>query len=187
MKEEKIFESIADIDDKFIAEARVKTAKKKQQGWMKWTAIAACMCFMIAGTIIVIPKITADEPIHTEGPNDNTNPIEGKEDKEPSGERNTPSTDTGDRPSEGAYSTDKGDYPATIMVNGVNYYCTYNAVTAEIDESVIRHTTSYAENGVPEKDGEDNFNRETGTPYAVLEDGTVVVLLNNEWIEFKAN
>ncbi len=36
------------------------------------------------------------------------------------------------------------------------------------------------------KDGEANFNKDTGTPYAILEDGMVVVLIDNEWIEFKA-
>ena len=51
--------------------------------------------------------------------------------------------------------------------------------------SVIQYTTSYAENGVPKKDGEANFNKDTGTPYAILEDGMVVVLIDNEWIEFK--
>ena len=39
---------------------------------------------------------------------------------------------------------------------------------------------------MPTKDGEANFNRDTGTPYAVLEDGMVVVMIDNEWIEFKA-
>ena len=29
------------------------------------------------------------------------------------------------------------------------------------------------------------FNKDTGTPYAILEDGMVVVLIDNEWIEFK--
>lgn len=79
-----------------------------------------------------------------------------------------------------------GDYPATIMVNGKNYYSTNNAVPVEVDDSAIQYTTSYAENGVPKKDGEANFNRDTGTPYAVLEDGMVVVMIDNEWIEFKA-
>ena len=50
---------------------------------------------------------------------------------------------------------------------------------------ILQHTTSYAENGVPKKDGEANFNKDTGTPYAILEDGMVVVLIDNEWIEFK--
>lgn len=79
-----------------------------------------------------------------------------------------------------------GDYPATIMISGINYYSSDNAVPVEVDESAIQYTTSYAEDGVPEKDGEANFNRDTGTPYAVLEDGMVVVLIDNEWIEFKA-
>ncbi len=80
----------------------------------------------------------------------------------------------------------RGDYQATINVNGTNYYSTDEVVKIEVDDSVIRYTTSYAENGVPAKDGEANFNRDTGTPYAVLEDGTVVVLIDNKWIEFKA-
>ena len=79
----------------------------------------------------------------------------------------------------------RGDYPATIMINGRNYYSTDTVVPVEVDESVIQYTTSYAEDGVPPKDGEDNFNRNTETPYAILEDGMVVVFINNEWIEFK--
>ena len=79
-----------------------------------------------------------------------------------------------------------GDQLATINVNGINYYSTNAAVPVEVDDSVIKYTTSYAENGVPTKDGEANFNRDTGTPYAVLEDGMVVVMIDNEWIEFKA-
>ena len=79
-----------------------------------------------------------------------------------------------------------GDCPATIMVNGTNYHSTGNAVPVEVDESAIQYTTSYAEDGVPKKDGEANFNRDTVNPYAVLEGGMVVVLIDNEWIEFKS-
>ena len=86
----------------------------------------------------------------------------------------------------GCGKSNVGDYPATIMVNGINYYSTDNAVPVEVDESVIRYTTSYAEDGVPRKDGEANFNRDLGTPYAVIEDDLVVVLMDNEWIAFKA-
>ena len=75
----------------------------------------------------------------------------------------------------GCGKSNVGDYPATIMVNGINYYSTDNAVPVEVDESVIQYTTSYAEDGVPRKDGEANFNRDL-----------VVVLMDNEWIEFKA-
>lgn len=86
----------------------------------------------------------------------------------------------------GCDKSNDGDYPATIMVNGTNYYSTNNAVPVEVDESVILYTTSYAENGVPQKDGEANFNRGLGTPYAVIEGDMVVVFIDNEWIEFKA-
>ena len=86
----------------------------------------------------------------------------------------------------GCGKSNVGDYPATIMVNGINYYSTDNAVPVEVDESVIQYTTSYAEDGVPRKDGEANFNRDLGTPYAVIEEDLVVVLMDNEWIEFKA-
>ena len=79
----------------------------------------------------------------------------------------------------------KGDFPAAIMVNGTIYYSTNNAVPDEVDESLIQHTTSYAENGMPKKDGEANFNRDLGTPYAVVAEDKVVVLIDNEWIEFK--
>ena len=85
----------------------------------------------------------------------------------------------------GCSTSKAGNYPATIMVNGTNFYSTNNAVAVEVDDSVIQYTTSYAENGVPKKDGEANFNKDTGTPYAILEDGMVVVLIDNEWIEFK--
>lgn len=54
MKEEKIFESIADIDEKYIAEARAKTAKKKQPVWMKWVSAAACLALVAATGIPLI-------------------------------------------------------------------------------------------------------------------------------------
>ena len=78
-----------------------------------------------------------------------------------------------------------GDSPAAIMVNGIIYYSTSNAVPGEVDESVIQYTTSYAKNGIPQKDGEANFNRDLGTPYAVIAENKVIVLIDNEWIEFK--
>ena len=78
------------------------------------------------------------------------------------------------------------DWTASIMVNETIYYSTDRELAVEPDESEIRYTTSYAESGVPAKDGEANFGRETGVPYAVLDGGeTVVVLIENEWIEFK--
>ena len=49
MKEEKIFEIIADINEKYIAEAKIKPKKKKKQVWIKWIAAAACLCLILVG------------------------------------------------------------------------------------------------------------------------------------------
>ena len=38
---------------------------------------------------------------------------------------------------------------------------------------------------MPAHNGETNFARESGTPYALLGDGTVVVLIDNEWVLFE--
>ena len=74
--------------------------------------------------------------------------------------------------------------PMTIMVNDIKYYSTYEAVSVEVDDNAIQHTTSYAADGIPRKNGEANFDR--GTPYAVLEEDIVVVLIDGEWIEFSS-
>ena len=77
-----------------------------------------------------------------------------------------------------------GKEPMTIMVNDIKYYSTYKAVSVEVDDSVIEYTTSCAVDGVPRKNGEANFDLET--PYAILEDDMVVVLIDGEWIEFSS-
>ena len=79
-----------------------------------------------------------------------------------------------------------GDYHAPLMIDGTNYYSTDNPVSVEVDKDLMKYTTSYAEDGIPQKDREKNFNRNAGTPYAVLEDGMIVVFINNQWIEFKS-
>ena len=76
------------------------------------------------------------------------------------------------------------DSSEAIMIDGTVYYSTGRAIPVEPDDSAIRHTISYAENGIPSKDGEDNFNREAGTAYAIIDSGTVVVQIDYEWIEF---
>lgn len=58
MKEEKIFESIADIDERYVAEARTKSARKKQPVWIKWVAAAACFALVVAVGIPIINDFT---------------------------------------------------------------------------------------------------------------------------------
>lgn len=79
-----------------------------------------------------------------------------------------------------ACSDTETDYAATIMVNGKIYYKSAMALPIEIDESAfLGYTDSYTDT-FPKKDGETNFNRELGMPYARVEDG-IVVLYENEW------
>ncbi len=72
------------------------------------------------------------------------------------------------------------DWPAAIMVDGQVYLKSGIPMPAEIDESaIIGKTTAYTDT-YPDKDGETNFSRELGLPYARVEDG-IAILIDNEW------
>jgi len=72
------------------------------------------------------------------------------------------------------------DYPAAIMVENEIYLLEGTPMPAEIDGSaIIGNTESYTDT-FPEKNGETNFNRELGQPYARVENG-IVVLYENDW------
>lgn len=72
------------------------------------------------------------------------------------------------------------DYPAAIMVYGQIYYKSEMQIAGEVDESaILGYTESYTDT-YPEKNGETNFNRELGMPYAKVEGG-IAVLMDNEW------
>ena len=72
------------------------------------------------------------------------------------------------------------DYPATIRINGKIYYLSVEEISGEVEESaILGYTISYTDT-YPEKDGETNFNRELGMPYAKV-DGGMAVLMNDEW------
>ena len=80
----------------------------------------------------------------------------------------------------GCAKSTETDYVAAIMVDGEIYCKTVTEMPAEIDESaILGYTKSYTDT-FPEKDGETNFNRKLGMPYAKVEDG-VAVLYENEW------
>ena len=113
-------------------------------------------------------------------------PCEAAADSRQKPSSDAPYTGDSDVTADGDSSEKCSDYPAAIRVNGINYYSTNTAVAIEVDDSVIQYTTSYAENGVPEKDGEANFNRALRSPYALIEDSYVVVLIDHEWIRFEA-
>lgn len=71
-----------------------------------------------------------------------------------------------------------------IMVDGIVYYSTEQEMPVEFDESSIRKIISYTE-GVPTQNGQANFDPELGNQYAKYGED-IAVLLNHEWVHFKA-
>ena len=69
-----------------------------------------------------------------------------------------------------------------IMVDGVLYWSTGEAVAVEVDESVIQPVASYT-NGLPETDGQTNFSPDLRAQYAKISEG-LVVRIDQEWILF---
>ena len=55
MKAEDLLELIGEADDKMIEDAG-KSAKKKTPLWVKWGAMAACVCLAVAGLFIVLSR-----------------------------------------------------------------------------------------------------------------------------------
>lgn len=55
----KLYNSITNVDNQFIEEAQTKT--KKKNGWLKWAAIAACLCLMVVG-VLSVPQGNQETP-----------------------------------------------------------------------------------------------------------------------------
>lgn len=56
MTNEKLYEVLGDINENHINEARAYH-KAKKPGWVKWGAIAACLCLMVPLTAFAIDTI----------------------------------------------------------------------------------------------------------------------------------
>ena len=52
MTNEKLYEVLGDINEKHINEARAYH-KAKKPGWVKWGAMAACLCLIVAGVTVI--------------------------------------------------------------------------------------------------------------------------------------
>lgn len=55
----KLYNSITNVDNQFIEEAQTKT--KKKNGWLKWAAMAACLCLMVVG-VLSVPQGNQETP-----------------------------------------------------------------------------------------------------------------------------
>lgn len=64
MTNEKLYEVLGGIDEKHVKEAR-EYRKAKKPIWIKWGAMAACLCLVVA---VVLPLIQNNNEWHTERP-----------------------------------------------------------------------------------------------------------------------
>ena len=55
MKEEKLFEIMADINDNYIADAHKNTTMTRKGAWLRWVSVAACLCVVVIGIITILP------------------------------------------------------------------------------------------------------------------------------------
>lgn len=53
MKQESLFEVLGDIDECYVSQAHMPARKKGRSVWIKWAAIAACVCLVAAGAICI--------------------------------------------------------------------------------------------------------------------------------------
>lgn len=60
MNSEKLYESMNAINDKVLETSELAPVKNKKRIWMKWTAIAACLCVTVLGTIGLLNR--SNEP-----------------------------------------------------------------------------------------------------------------------------
>lgn len=57
MKKEKLYEAIGEIDDNYINDAHLTAKKNPRPLWMKWGAMAACLCLMLVAIIPFVSNI----------------------------------------------------------------------------------------------------------------------------------
>jgi hypothetical protein len=57
MKKEKLYEAIGEIDDNYINDAHLTAKKKSRPVWVKWGALAACLCLMLVASMPFVSNI----------------------------------------------------------------------------------------------------------------------------------
>ena len=61
MTNEKLYEVLGDINEKYVNEAR-EYRKAKKPVWVKWGAMAACLCLVVVGALVV-PSLINNTPV----------------------------------------------------------------------------------------------------------------------------
>ena len=61
MTNEKLYEVLGDINEKYVNEAR-EYRKAKKPVWVKWGAMSACLCLVVVGALVV-PSLINNTPV----------------------------------------------------------------------------------------------------------------------------
>lgn len=64
MKKEQLYEALGEINENYISDAHQTTKKKTHPVWVKWGAMAACLCLVVVGA--VLPMTNNDTPTHSQ-------------------------------------------------------------------------------------------------------------------------
>ena len=65
MTNEKLYEAIGEISDNKIKEAK-QVRKNKQPIWLKWGAVAACLCLVLVGSVVLMQRDPEPAGVETE-------------------------------------------------------------------------------------------------------------------------
>ena len=73
MSKDRVVDSLGKIDDDMIQSVEALRQKKKRPAWMKWGAMAACFCLLIAAVAVAPNLFPGTTPVP---PNNNDFPIQ---------------------------------------------------------------------------------------------------------------
>lgn len=173
----KLYNSITNIDEKYIEETLTTSFKKKNTKWIKWSVAAACLILMIVCVPLYIMNDSSSRPPYgsTGSPSKNTRKFS---------EGNTNSTDDTEEVITNAdFESEylEGDHPWQIMINDRLYYSTDETVDFPDHKKADGTITSTCDD-IPSKNNQSNF----GTEYDYILDGkeTVYVYINHQWVKF---
>jgi len=63
MKNDRILHAMGKISDELIEDAAITTNKKtNRKMWVRWVAIAACLCLLVAASLAIAPHLGGDAP-----------------------------------------------------------------------------------------------------------------------------
>jgi len=60
MKKEQLYETLGDINENYIHEAH--RTQKHSPVWFKWCAVAACLCLLLIGVLVIVHNRTDIDP-----------------------------------------------------------------------------------------------------------------------------